>query len=240
MAAALEICVDTPDGLAAALAGGADRIELCSALALGGLTPSAGLVAAAAGAGVPVRAMIRPRAGGFVLSPADLEVSLGDLRAMRAAGLEGVVLGAARADGSLDTEALARLREAAGPMAATLHRVFDLTPDPEAALEQAIDLGFDCILTSGQAPSAPAGAALIARLTERAQGRIAIMAGGGVTAQAAPALIETGAAWLHASCKGDDETAPALMALGAPARTDAARIEALRRAMTTTEAGVPA
>lgn len=99
----LEICVDDAAGLAAARAGGADRIELCAALALGGLTPSAGLMAQAAGIGLPVMAMIRPRAGDFVWSPDERAAMLVEIAAARAAGLAGVVIGASLPDGRLES-----------------------------------------------------------------------------------------------------------------------------------------
>ncbi|MGL6211569.1 MAG: copper homeostasis protein CutC, partial [Paracoccaceae bacterium] len=125
----LEVCVDTVAGLEAAVAGGADRIELCTGLALGGLTPSAGLMRHAAGCGVPVMAMIRPRAGDCVWSEAELLAMEADIAAAQAAGLAGAVLGASMPDGCLDRVALARLVQAAQGMDLTLHRCFDLVPD---------------------------------------------------------------------------------------------------------------
>ena len=105
----LEVCVDTPEGFEAAVAGGADRIELCAALDLGGLTPSPGLMALAAKASTPVYAMIRPRAGDFVFGLGDEAAMLGDIDAVRSAGLAGVVIGANLADGRLDVALLERL-----------------------------------------------------------------------------------------------------------------------------------
>jgi copper homeostasis protein len=232
----LEVCVDTPDGLAAAIAGGADRIELCAALDLGGLTPAPGLIAAARRAPVPVRAMIRPRAGGFVASPADLDAMSADLAAVRAAGLDGAVLGVATADGRLDRRALARLVAEAGPLKLTLHRVIDRSPDLEAALETAIALGFDTVLTSGGTPAAADGVAVIARLVARAGGRIAVMAGGGVTpTNAADLAAATAAPWLHASGRGPRTADPADIAFGfaaaRPRDTDAATVAAIRAAL---------
>lgn len=218
----IEICVDSPAGLAAALAVRPDRIELCSALALDGLTPWPGLVRMAAGAEVPVLAMIRPRAGDFVFGTADRAVALSDIEHMRAAGLAGVVLGASRPDGRLDTATLAAFVERSAGLDLTLHRAFDVTPDPFAALEEAIDLGFSRILTSGQAPTAPEGAGLLARLVEAARGRIAIMAGAGVRATHASSLAATGVRALHGSFRGADglpdtaEIARLRAALGPP------------------------
>lgn len=199
----LEVCVDTPAGLAAAIEGGADRIELCSALALQGLTPAPGLMAIAAEAEIPIYPMIRPRNGDFVYDAGDLDAIFRDIDAVRAAGLAGVVIGANLPSGELDAEALAMLVAHAEGLGVTLHRAFDLTPDPFAALETAIDLGFERILTSGCALNAIAGAETIARLVGQADGRIAILAGGGVKPQNVAELIaRTGVVEVHGSCSG--------------------------------------
>ena len=178
----LEICVDSAAGLAAALAGGADRIELCAALALGGLTPPGSLMHAAARAPIPVHAMIRPRAGDFVFSEAEVTLMLADIADAHAAGLAGVVLGASRPDDRLDEAVLRRLHDHATGLglATTLHRAFDLAPDLTAALESAIDIGFTRVLTSGGAATAPAGLDRLAALHQAARGRIALMPGSGI------------------------------------------------------------
>lgn len=197
----LEVCVDDVDGLKAALAGGADRIELCSSLAVGGLTPSAGLMAhAAALSSVPVYAMIRPRAGDFCFSEDECALMCADILMARQAGLQGVVIGAARPDLTLDLEALARTKEAAGDLGVTLHRVFDLVADPETAIEQAIALGIERILTSGGAPSVDEGRDQLAACIGWARGRISIMPGGGVAIDNATSLLAMGVGELHASC----------------------------------------
>jgi copper homeostasis protein len=199
----LEVCVDTPAGLAAAIEGGADRIELCSALALQGLTPAPGLIALAAEARIPIYPMIRPRNGDFVYDAGDLDAIFRDIDAVREAGLAGVVIGANRPTGDLDVDALAMLVAHAEGLGVTLHRAFDLTPDPMAALETAIDLGFERILTSGCALNAMAGAETIAALVERAAGRIAILAGGGVNpSNVAELVARTGVREVHGSCSG--------------------------------------
>jgi len=233
----LEICVDDAEGLAAAIAGGADRIELCSALELGGLTPVPGLVALAARAPVPVHAMIRHRPGDFVFSAAEAEVLLADIAAMRAAGLAGVVLGASRPDGSLDAGLLARLSAAAGEMRRTLHRAFDIVPDFAAATETAVALGFSAILTSGGAPSALAGIEVLAAVSERAAGRIAIMPGAGIAPETVPALrARLPLPAVHASCSvpaGPASPAAARLGFDSPARrrTDSAKVAALKAAL---------
>ncbi|MCG5078055.1 copper homeostasis protein CutC [Paraburkholderia tagetis] len=202
MSILLEVCVDSMDGLEAAIAGGADRIELCSALDLGGLTSTPGLIAAAARAPIPVYAMIRPHARSFEWSPADTAAMLAEIDAVRAAGLAGVVLGAALPGGSLDVALLRTLCEHARGLGTTLHRVFDLVPDPAHALEEAVALNFERILTSGGAARATDGLAVLADLARRAAGRIVIMPGSGVAADNVARIVEaTGATEVHASCR---------------------------------------
>jgi copper homeostasis protein len=202
MSVLLEVCVDSAEGLEAAIAGGAQRIELCSALDVGGLTPSRGLMTLAAKAPVPVYAMIRPRAGDFIFDAASRDVMLADVDAARESGLKGVVLGASLSDGRLDLDLLALLAERSGGMGRTLHRAFDLVPDADEALDQAIGLGFERILTSGLAVKAPDGMGVLQRLVERSAGQIAIMAGSGITpANVAHIVAGTGVAEVHASCR---------------------------------------
>jgi len=197
----LEVCGDAPAGLAAAIAGGAERIELCSALPLQGLTPAPGLMAIAAEAQIPIYPMIRPRNGDFVYDDGDLDAVFRDIDATREAGLAGVVIGANLPSGELDADALAMLVAHAEGLGVTLHRAFDLTPDPFAALETAIDLGFERILTSGCALNAMAGAETIAALVEKADGRIAILAGGGVNpSNVAQLVARTRVREVHSSC----------------------------------------
>ena len=181
MAVLLEVCVDTLAGAEAAVRGGAGRIELCSSLSEGGLTPSAGLMRATAALPVPVHAMIRPRSGLFHFTDAEAGIMLDDIRAAREAGLAGVVLGVQGPDGGLDVALLARLVTEAHGMATTLHRVIDVVPDPLAALEQAADIGIRRVLTSGAQPFAPEGVALIAEMVRQAGGRIGVMPGCGLT-----------------------------------------------------------
>lgn len=210
----LEICVEDANGLAAAIRGGAARIELCSALSLGGLTPSPGLMQLAAAAPIPVMAMIRPRAGGFVWSTADISQMKADIATARAAGLAGVVLGASFPDGRLDEPVLAELITAARGMDTTLHRCFDLTPDPSPALETAIALGFARILSSGGAPTARQGAATLAALMAQASDRIILMPGAGITPQTLPALAHLPLRDIHASCSIPRPEAAPVAALG--------------------------
>jgi copper homeostasis protein len=201
---ALEVCVDTPAGLAAAVAGGADRIELCAALATDGLTPSPGLMAQAARCGRPVFALIRPRPGDFVFDALELEAIAADIDAAARAGLAGVVLGVSRPDGRLDAAALADqvAQATAAGLGVALHRAFDVTPDKAEALEIAIALGFPRILTSGGRPGAPEGADVIADLVRQAGERAVIMAGAGLRPETVAAFVrQTGVREVHASCR---------------------------------------
>ena len=183
MSVLVEVCVDTTEGLAEAVRGGAGRIELCSALDLGGLTPSVGMMQRAAGAGVPIYAMIRPRTGDFVWSPDEIALMETDIEAAYRAGLQGVVLGASRPDGRLDTDVLGLLIARASNMGLTLNRCFDLVPDFSDALEQAVELGFHRVLTSGGEKRAAEGTDRLASLMAQARGRIVVMPGGGISAE---------------------------------------------------------
>jgi copper homeostasis protein len=199
----LEVCVDNVHGLAAALAGGADRIELCSALDVGGLTPSAGLLRAASSSPVPVVAMIRPRGGDFCFDALETQLMLDEIDAVAASGLQGVVLGASTADGQLDTRTLERLvrRAADHGLGCTLHRAIDLCPDLAQATRLAIDLGFERILTSGGASSALGGMGGLRRCFDAAGGRIAIMPGAGLHAGNVELLrAQLPLTDVHASC----------------------------------------
>lgn len=214
----LEVCVEDLDGIDAALAGGAHRIELCAALSVGGLTPPASLVRAAAQfdrditgdvRALPAHLLARPREGGFVYSPREQALVADDIRTAADAGLAGVVIGALDQDRGLDLAALSAwvaharmLGNARGrPLSLTLHRAFDLCRDMPAAMEAAIALGFDRILTSGGAPKAIDGAAMLARLHRHSAGRIVILAGSGVSPATLPAILETGVLEVHASCR---------------------------------------
>lgn len=241
---ALEICVETMDDVHAALAGGADRIELCSALALGGLTPSAGLtaqaVAAVREAGASVRAMVRPRDGDFTYDADDLALAKAEGAALIAQGVDGLVFGAVRDDG-LDIAALeswvASMRRERADIGLTLHRAIDLVADPVAAVEQAATLGFDLILTSGGAVQAIQAPTVIAAMEQVAAGRITIMPGSGVRSGNVAALLsQTRVRAAHASARVDSQPAdPRALAMGfaAGARRQASREEvaALRRAI---------
>ncbi len=201
----VEICVDDVAGALAAEAEGADRIELCSALSEGGLTPSYGLVQAVLGRvrRFGVRIMIRPRGGNYVYAAEEVEVMLADIAAFRALqrapGLSvGFVCGALTASGVIDARVISRLKAACGGVPMTFHKAFDTTRDLGAALDTLLGLGIRSVLTSGGSPTAEGGAELLAMLVARAAGRVAIIAGGGVRAGNLRALLErTGVPEVH-------------------------------------------
>jgi len=212
----LEVCVDTPAGLAAAIAGGADRIELCAALTLQGLTPAPGLMALAAKAPIPVYPMIRPRNGDFCFDAGDLDAMRRDIDAVRSHGLAGVAIGANRPDGELDLDVLEALVAHSQGLGMTLHRSFDFVADQATALEIAIQMGFERVLTSGGALTALAGAERIADLVRQADGRIRILAGAGVRASNVAELVRrTGVSEVHGSFGGPIPGADPASKLGA-------------------------
>ncbi|RKR76221.1 copper homeostasis protein CutC [Frondihabitans australicus] len=203
---ALEIAVGSPAGALTALEGGADRVELCVGLELGGLTPSQGLLEATVEIGLPVHALIRPRPGDFVFSPSEVDVMEREVRAAVASGAAGVVVGALRPDGTLDPIALERLVEAAGGRDVTLHRAIDQAQDPIVAASQLHGLGITRVLTSGGASRAGDGLATLARIVEVA-GPVEVMAGGGVDVSDVPALRGLGVDAVHLSAKRTAERA---------------------------------
>lgn len=234
----LEVCVDDAAGLVAAVEGGADRIELCSALSVGGLTPSPGLMTMAAKLALPVYAMIRPRSGDFVFDANDIGVMRAEIDAVRAAGLAGVVLGASGRDGGLDVATLRLLVGHAAGLGLTLHRAFDLVPDFAEAVEIAVDLGFERILTSGGAKKALDGVDALASIITAASGRISVMPRSGVTPETIDGLLSRLAvSEVHSSCSIDQPAHdPRLVSLGfvAPStrRTDASVVRKLKARLT--------
>jgi len=199
----LEICAGDIRSVMAAAEGGACRVELCSALGEGGVTPSAALIErACAVEGLRVHVLIRPRPGDFVYDECEVCLMESDVRAAMAMGAYGVAVGALTPDGNVDMAVCERLVAAAGSGSVTFHRAFDLCRDPEKALEDIVALGCDRILTSGLAPTAMAGCETLRRLVQQAAGRISILPGGGVNPDNAAELLRlTGACELHASAR---------------------------------------
>ncbi len=188
----LEVCVDTVSAAVAAFAAGADRIELCSALDVGGVTPCQSLIQSVRRRiTCPVVVLIRPRAGDFRYDSAELELSLESIRIALGCGADGVVVGALDDSDSLDLRYLAAMRQASQGFPLVMHRAFDFVTQPQAALEQLIELGFDRILTSG----GPSGHVMnhlesLAELVHQANGRIEVMPGGGVNADNALQVLQ--------------------------------------------------
>lgn len=177
----LEICCDNFTSAEAAALAGADRIELCSAIGEGGLTPSIGMIEQVLkNLDVNVHVLIRPRAGDFLYSEAEIEVIKSDIKACKELGVDGVVIGFLNSDGSIDKELTSEMVRLSRPMKVCFHRAFDMCKDPLEALEELKELDVDYLLTSGQAPKAIQGADLIGQLVERADNKIKIMPGSGV------------------------------------------------------------
>lgn len=199
----LEIAANSVASALAAQQGGAGRVELCSALELGGLTPSQAQIALAREQlSIPLYVLIRPRAGDFLYNHFELEAMRRDIEACAAAGCDGVVLGVLDADGSIDMPRCRALIAAAGDLGVTFHRAFDLTRDPAQALEDIVALGCERVLTSGTQPSALEGAVLIRDLIAQAGERIVVMPGAGINAGNIAALAQrTQAREFHASAK---------------------------------------
>ncbi|WP_426689073.1 copper homeostasis protein CutC [Rhodanobacter ginsengiterrae] len=199
----LEIAANSVASALAAQAGGAGRVELCTALELGGLSPSQAQIALARERlHIPLHVLIRPRAGDFLYSDLECETMRRDIEACVALGCDGVVLGVLDADGRVDSARCRPLIAAAGRLGVTFHRAFDLSRDPAQALEDIVALGCQRILTSGAQASAFEGSPLIRELVQQAGDRIVVMPGAGITAQNLAALAAaTGAREFHASAK---------------------------------------
>ncbi len=197
----LEVCVDRLEDAIRAERTGADRIELCAALELGGLTPSIGLIEEAlAATEVDVVVMVRPRAGGFEYDDEELRVAWRDAERALEAGVAGLVFGCLHPDGEVNTEACRTLVQLAGDRATVFHRAFDYVPNVEIALDELIGCGMTRILTSGRQQTAMAGAEQIRQLHHLAAGRIEILPGGGIGPGNARHLITaTGCTQLHMS-----------------------------------------
>ncbi|MBR5052452.1 MAG: copper homeostasis protein CutC [Bacteroidaceae bacterium] len=203
----LEVCCGDLQSVRAAKEGGAHRIELCRALEVDGLTPSAEMMASAIGLGIPVQVLIRPREGDFIYNEDEVETMLHDIRQAQKLGANGVVIGALRPDGSVDEETVRRLVGEAEGLSITFHRAFDVCTKPLEALEKIISLGCHRLLTSGQAATAEQGIPLIKELVEQSAGRLIIMPGAGVNAKnALKILSETGAREIHGSLRKDGHT----------------------------------
>ena len=187
----LECATDSVESALAAAKGGADRLELCANLIIGGTTPTLALYDEVRNhSDIPLFILIRPRFGDFLYTDYEANVICREIEMFQKAGAEGVVIGSLNKDGSLNTEHMKRFMESAKDMSVTLHRAFDMCADPFETLKQAKELGVNTILTSGQAPSSLEGIDLYEKLIEKANGEISILAGGGIKASTIEKLLK--------------------------------------------------
>jgi copper homeostasis protein len=240
-----EACIDSVEAAIAAQTGGADRVELCANLLEGGTTPSAGTIRLARERiDIDMNVIIRPRGGDFCFSDVEFEVMKLNIELAKRLGANGVVIGILREDGTVDTQRTRALVELARPMSVTFHRAFDMSRDPFEAMEELVQLGIDRILTSGQDLTALEGLDLITELVKKADDRIIIMPGGGITERnihkivhqsgarevhaAAPAIVESRMKYRNTQCFMGGELRPPEFSLSI---TDPDRIRALLRAV---------
>lgn len=187
----LECCVDSVESAIAAKKGGADRIELCSALVIGGLSPSQALYQKIREqVDIPIRVLLRPRFGDFCYTDFEHEIIKEEIKSFRNLGADGIVIGTMKPDGTLNLEQMKEFIEEAQGMPVTLHRAFDMCKDPFVTLEEVRKLGISTILTSGQKNTCVDGIELLKELVEKAQGETEILIGGGVDASVIPMLAE--------------------------------------------------
>jgi copper homeostasis protein len=203
----LEVAIASVTDAVTAQSGGADRVELNTALSLGGLTPSLGLVEEVRRAiSLPLIVMARPRPAGFCYDAEDVRVMQRDIDLLLAHGADGIAFGVLTATGEIDRDRCRQIVRQVGDRQAVFHRAFDVTPDPFVALKQLIDLGVRRIMTSGQEENAVKGASCIAELIRRSASRIEVLPAGGINpATVAEVLARTGCDQVHASLRKDSE-----------------------------------
>jgi copper homeostasis protein len=199
----LEICVDSVESAIAAERGGAKRVELCSDLLEGGITPSAGLIALVRrNIAIGMFVMVRPRGGDFSYTDHEFEVMCHDIQAARELGADGIILGVLDEHARVDVPRTRQLVELAHPLPVTFHRAIDMTPDPRAALDDVMATGAARVLTSGGAAKVTEGLGVVARMVQAAKNRIHIMPGSGITPETIVGVAEaTGASEFHASLR---------------------------------------
>lgn len=199
----IEVCIESVESAVIAQDCGADRVEVCSALSEGGITPSLGLVhRIREKLNIGVHVIIRPRRGDFCYSDDEFACMKNDVKFFREIGVDGFVFGILTKDGEIDCQRCREIIECAGKVSITFHRAFDAVKDPFKALEDCISLGIDRILTSGLRQKAEEGIPMLKQLTERAKGRIIILAGSGINENNIEKIIrETGVKEIHLSAK---------------------------------------
>jgi copper homeostasis protein len=194
----IEVCADSVESAIAAQRGGANRVELCAGLMEGGTTPSAGAIEMVRRKlNIALHVIIRPRAGDFLYSETDFEVMKMDIALAKRLGADGVAIGILTQEGGIDIERTKELLDMARPLGVTFHRAFDMSRDPVASLDDLIALGVDRVLTSGQEASVIEGLSVVSQLVRLAAGRIAVMAGGGLTQHNVKAIVSAGVRELH-------------------------------------------
>jgi copper homeostasis protein len=199
----IEVAAFTPSSALSAAKSGADRIELCSGYAEGGLSPSIGSVAfVREHLNIPIHVMVRPRVGDFVYHPDELQAMEKEILFYKQSGVNGVVLGVLTEQGEINIEAVKRLVNAARPMSVTFHRAFDQCVDPLRALDHLISCGVDRILTSGGKSSVPEGLDMLKQLIAHAGNALTILPGGGISADNVQQIItQLGVKEIHLSGK---------------------------------------
>ena len=225
----IEVCIDSVEGAITASQFGVKRVELCSSLELGGLTPSAGLIKEVVQVSkAEVYVMIRPKGGGFVYDGHDISVMLQDIAISASLGAKGIVFGVLNEDNTLDVKRNAVLIEWAlrNGLGTTFHRAIDVCKDPISAIDDLVNLGFDRILTSGQSEKAEEGMDLIRKMIRTANGRIQIMAGSGINAGNVKQIADLGVNAIHFTArkmvKNEDP-----MSFGIDYEVDSDKIEAI-------------
>jgi copper homeostasis protein len=195
----IEVCVDSVASATAAVRGGAERIELCGSLIEGGITPSAGLIAATRSAvSADLHVMIRPRGGDFCYEADELEIMRRDIKIAQQLRVNGIVFGILDLDGNVDVVRTRQLVHEARPLSVTFHRAFDMTADLFRALDDLRAAAVDRVLTSGGESTCLEGLDKIHQLVTQAEGKIVVMAGGGIKPENARALVEqTGVTEIH-------------------------------------------
>ena len=221
----VEVCIESLAEAKLAVQFGAKRVEVCSALDLGGLTPSAGLIQQCSEISqIEVHILIRPRSGHFAYSKEELSTMKADIERAAQYGVKGVVFGILTLENEIDLNSNIELLELAKllQMEATFHRAFDLANNPTKSLSDLINLGFDRLLTSGQKPTAVEGISLISDLVEKAGNRIEIMAGSGVNGSNVQELVKTGIDAIHFSSRKKQAESP--LSMGTASAPDSEKI----------------
>ncbi len=196
----LEICASNYQSAINAQEAGAQRIELCQELAIGGITPSHGLLKQVLDTlSIPVFVLIRPRSGNFTYSEAEFDIMKQNIQLCKDLGASGIISGVLNLDNTIDIERTKELVELSNPLPFTFHRAFDWTPKPVKAMYSLMEIGVERILTSGQQTSAEKGLELLIKLKDKAQNRITILPGGGINSTNASLFKSNGFNEIHAS-----------------------------------------